>query len=478
MKVDNSIALAFKALYNYVPTLGQEKFFHFFERFIISSKDNPLLILSGYAGTGKTSLIATVVNYLNTKKLRFVLLAPTGRAAKVMANYAKTDASTIHRHIYNKRSGKQGQVFFALKPNKRKGCFFIVDEASMIMAENSGSLLKAEQSLLDDIMEFVFAGENCKLMFVGDTAQLPPVGSLLSYALDGDYIKQSYHVTLGKVELNEVVRQLDDSGILYFATHLRQVINQETLHFSGFHPFKNDVHLITGADFMEHLESAISETSIEDVIILTKSNKSANLYNRGLRNQMFMAEGVLDAGDRVMVVKNNYLWAEQSSKMSFIANGDMGQVQRIKNIEVRYGYTFADVEIYFTDFDETIEAKAMLDTIDMESPGLSFAESGKLYEIVDQDLVEEFPFKTERRKELRKNPYLQALHLKLAYAITCHKSQGGQWKHVFLDVGYWGEEPNVEQFRWLYTAVTRASEKLVLVNLPTNLIDGQKVESW
>lgn len=436
--------------------------------FTDSSFSKALYILKGYAGTGKTTLIASYIQFLKTIDHNFMLMAPTGRAAKVLSNYSGETALTIHKSIYYQQN-VDGKLAFTLQKNKLSNCVFIVDEASMI--GNSGaigaSFNSQQKTLLDDLIEFVYTGKNCKLILIGDLAQLPPVGTQESPALNNEYISSRYTLSLKMNELKEVTRQSLDSGILYNATQLRGKISVQSNEYPFFY-LENfgDVKELIGEDIEDKLSTHYSIDGVESSIVICRSNKQANGFNKYIRYNVLYMEDELSAGDLLMVVKNNYFWLDQSSKRGFIANGDVVEVLRINNYEDKFGFRFANVSIGFSGQreEEGIEVKLLLDTLYTETPALSRVQSNKLYE----EISEFYGDIRDRRKRLqavKKDEYFNAVQVKFSYAITCHKAQGGQWKNAFVDQGYLTEEMvNVEYLRWLYTAITRAQENLYLLN--------------
>jgi len=463
--------------FHYTPTGDQQKAMRHIAAFGISRKSNPMYLLKGYAGTGKTSLVSAFVKFLHETRRRFVLMAPTGRAAKVLALYTGFNAYTIHRRIYRTVTQKDGRRKLILSQNKMQNTVFIVDEASMIsdyvldkgMVESSGSLL-------DDLMQFVFSQEGNKLLLVGDTAQLPPVGLDISPALDPDYLRNAFNLTAFSFEMREVMRQALDSGILRSATFLRQKIEDESVEPPFFLQkyFDRDVIVIEDGYMLEDLmQTAFSGKEDSGSIVITRSNKSANLYNEQIRNRIQLRESVLEAGDTVMVVKNNYFWLSPESKAGFIANGDLAQVVRVNHLEELYGFRFAEAEIRLSDYPEEKEltVKLLLDSLSAPGPDISSEEQRRLFDEVSLDYMS-IPQRAKRMEAIKKDPYFNALHVKFAYAITCHKTQGGQWPVVFVDQGYMNDEMlNIEYLRWLYTAFTRATQKVYLLNFNPEFFD-------
>ena len=451
--------------FGFEPTDGQSLVMYHLSAFLLSQKENPTYILKGYAGTGKTSLVKTLVRTLPYIGMKYVLMAPTGRAAKVLSNYTGRDASTIHRRIYQTKTLPDGSFRITRAENKYKNALFIVDEASMIgeQKEFGGT------SLLDDLLGYVFSGDNCRLLLIGDTAQLPPVESQQSPALNCEYLKSEFPITAATFELTEVKRQALESGILYNATDIRQLLSQNLyeyelplFHLQGF----NDIQKIEPETFEEMLHNAFSNSSDNEAVIVCKSNKRANLFNQAIRGRILNIEGEIATGDKLMIVKNSYFWTEGNDVMSFIANGDMAEIRKIKHFEEMYGFRFADVELSFTDYQDqpNIEAKILLDTLYSNSPSLTEEENKKLFSAIEEDYMD-IPNRRERYKEMKKNPWFNALQVKFAYALTCHKTQGGQWSTVFIDSSLNQKETlEVEDLRWLYTALTRAQERVYFVN--------------
>ncbi len=456
--------------FHFSPTGDQQTVIRHMAAFGISRKPYPMYLLKGYAGTGKTSLVSAFVNYLRERNRRFVLMAPTGRAAKVLSRYTGFPAFTIHRRIYRTVTRKDGGSKLVLAPNNMQNAVFIVDEASMI---GDGSLergmVDSDGSLLDDLMRFVFSQPGNKLLLVGDTAQLPPVGLDLSPALDEGYLRQAFNLTAFSFEMREVMRQALDSGILTAATFLREKIETETLSppFFRRRDLGNDVQIIEDGYMMEDLmQETFAHAGGVDGIVITRTNKRANLYNGQIRNRIQLRESELEAGDRVMVVKNNYFWLASARHAAFIANGDMIQIVRVNRFEELYGFHFAEAEIKLDDYPEEKEltVKLLLDSLHADGPDITAEEQRRLYDEVSMDYMS-IPQRTKRLEAIKKDPYFNALHIKYAAAITCHKTQGGQWPVVFVDQGYLNEDMlNIEFLRWLYTALTRATQKVYLLN--------------
>ena len=471
-------AAIIESSYEFRPTAEQLEFCKEMASFLSNQLDNQCFILRGYAGTGKTTSVGALVKALAKFKFRSVLLAPTGRAAKVMSNYTGKNALTIHKRIYRKRSAISTDLSFQIAPNLAENTLFIIDEASMIADEwiaHTGS------SFLKDLMVFIYNGKNCAAVFVGDTAQLPPVGSIESPALNGGYLSANFGVNVKTVVLKEVVRQEKKSGILANATMLRKLINdlEADEHGNVVLPkfiTKNykDIFRMTGLKLVEGLEYAYSKFGIENSLVVCRSNKSANVYNQQIRARLLYREEELTGGDQVMVVRNNYFWLPENESTAFIANGDMARVVRVRRTEERYGFRFAEVQLEFMDFQElgAITCKVMLDTLTVETPNLSYEQNTRLFKELDLDYAH-IKNKRERLNVIKEDPYYNALQIKFAYAVTCHKAQGGQWDAVFVDQGYLTDEMvDMDFLRWLYTGVTRAKRELFLVNFAANLFLG------
>ncbi len=467
-----------KTNFPFVPTKEQEKSLEEISAFLLSADDRRLFLLCGYAGTGKTSLVAALVKTMEQLERRTVLLAPTGRAAKVFSSYSGKPAYTIHKWIYRQKSILNGSSF-TLMENRAQNTLFIVDEASMIA--NEGATNFGSGALLDDLVEFVYSGRGCSLLLLGDTAQLPPVGEELSPALSATYLRSMF-LNVSGVELTQVMRQLDGSGILQNATMLRHIIADGALgalpqiKLKGF----ADICRVQGEELIEAIEGSYSSVGIDETIVLCRSNKRANIYNEGIRRRILYREEELNRGDILMIVKNNYYWREELGKqdktilekIDFIANGDTAEIVYVGSTEEMYGFRFADVTLSLTDYEDCeLDVKIMLGTLTSESPSLTRTESETLFAAVWEDYPE-IRSKRKRMEEVRKNPYYNALQVKYGYAVTCHKAQGGQWKRVFLDQGYVTPEmAGPDYYRWLYTAFTRASEKLYLVNWSDSQIE-------
>ena len=446
------------------PTKKQGQLLTLLSAFIFNDDKDALFLLKGYAGTGKTTTISTFVNTLSSAGKKAVLLAPTGRAAKVIAIYSKRPAFTIHKKIYFPKKQANGSVDFVLQLNNHRNTIFIVDEASMIPDSRQNQKLFETGSLLDDLISYVYAGHQCKLIFIGDTAQLPPVKLNVSPALEEDTLKYDYHKNVTGIELDEVMRQHENSGILANATQLRLLLRNEGKYFKFDIAFPDIIRLVDGYDIEDALVTAYEEDGVEDTAFIVRSNKRANQYNQQIRLNIRGQENEISAGDYVMIVKNNYYWLKESSDAGFIANGDICQVLKIFSIKELYGFKFAEVELKMIDYPEMqpFETVLLLDTLTSESPSLTYEESNKLYQAVKEDYADE-KSKYKQFVAIKKNVYFNALQVKFSYAMTCHKSQGGQWKTVFIEQPYLPDGVSKEYFRWLYTAITRARENLYLI---------------
>ena len=469
--INRYLASQIKSNFPFNPTAEQENSLEKISEFILSPDDRKVFMLCGYAGTGKTTLVSALVKTMAQLERRCVLLAPTGRAAKVFSSYSGKSAYTIHKWIYRQKSIVDGSQF-VLMENRAVNTLFIVDEASMIA--NGGSSGFGTGALLDDLIEFVYSGRGCSMLLLGDTAQLPPVGEMLSPALSADYLRSMF-LDVTRVELTQVVRQLDGSGILHNATMLRDIIRNGENGFLPKVKLKGfaDICVVTGEELIEAIEGSYSSVGVEETIILCRSNKRANVFNEGIRRRILYREEELNRGDMLMVVKNNYYWREVLGKedkalldkIDFIANGDVARIVRVGSVEEMYGFRFAEVTLSLVDYEDCeIDVLIMLDTLKSESPSLTREESERLFMAVWEDYPE-IRSKRKRMEQIRNNPYYNAIQMKYGYAVTCHKAQGGQWCNVFLDQGYVTEDMmTADYYRWLYTAFTRATEKLYLVN--------------
>jgi ATP-dependent exoDNAse (exonuclease V) alpha subunit len=453
-----------------VPTAEQEHTLDVFTDFMLDRQEHTVMILRGCAGTGKTTLAGAIVRALVHLQQKLILLAPTGRAAKVFSLNAGHAAYTIHRRIYRQKSAGDLSSF-SLNDNLNRDTLFIIDEASMIANQGYSDTPFGSGCLLDDLIQFVYNGMNCRMMLIGDKAQLPPVGEEESPALMTSVLR-GYGMSVYECDLNQVLRQSEDSGILWNATRIRggeMVFPQ--IRLKGF----ADIQVVTGDELIESLSSSYSRVGMDETIVVTRSNKRANIYNQGIRNTVLDREDELCRGDQLMIVKNNYYWTENSKEISFLANGDVAVVQRVRHVHEQYGFRFAEVTMQFPDYDDyELTATVILDSLMTEAPALTREQQQHLYEAVLEDYAWVVN-KTERIKKLRTDPYYNALQIKFAYAVTCHKAQGGQWAHVYLDQGYMTDDMLTPDYiHWLYTAFTRATEKLFLVNWPkTQLEEGQ-----
>ena len=446
-------------------TLGQKKIVEKLSNYLIDDDFSKIFVLNGYAGTGKTTLIAATVAALKELGVRTVLLAPTGRAAKVLARYSGEKALTVHKRIYRERTNADYESKFSLNLNREQGAVFIVDEASMLSDHADDGALFGSGSLLEDLISYVRSGRGCRLILVGDSAQLPPVGVDFSPALDPVVMER-----FGPVEyatLDEVVRQEAESGILFNATLVRCMLERDLCEIPRFEMDFPDIEALSGGEFLETLQDTYAKYGRDEVIVITRSNKRANRYNEGIRRHVLAAEEEIESGDMLMVVKNNYHYTERTEgcPMHFVANGDIARLKRLRRFEEFYGFRFANAVLEFPDYDDTeLECKILLDTLASESPSLTREESQRLFYEVEKDYLD-LKSKIKRFKEIRENPHYNAIQVKFAYAVTCHKAQGGQWRAVFVDRCLFGDEPMTrDMMRWLYTALTRATEKLYLVN--------------
>jgi ATP-dependent exoDNAse (exonuclease V) alpha subunit len=449
--------------FQHSPTQGQALFFNCMDEFLKTSNvhQKSAFILKGYAGTGKTSLISALVKSLPALGLKSILLAPTGRAAKVMSNYSGRAGFTIHKIIYKpKEDGADSGQIFQLQRNYFKNTVFVVDESSMLADDLGGG------RLLQDLIQFVFQEESNRLLLVGDTAQLPPIGSNQSPALQKDYLVHHYRLHVEEIELTEVMRQEEASGILYNATLLRKALSSKVSEISLVTSGFKDFFRMTSEKLEDGLRYAYDHSGIENTIIITRSNKAAVQYNKYIRFSIHGYEEEITAGDHLMIVKNNYTYMNDSDKVNFLANGDFAEVRKIRSFEEIYGLRFATLELKLLDYPEepAFEAKVILDTLYSETPALTSPQYKDLYRQVSED-YQDVKNKKERMELIKKDPYLSALQIKFAYALTCHKSQGGQWEMVFIDQGYLTEEQVNEEFiRWVYTAVTRSTKNAFMVN--------------
>ncbi len=455
----------------YTPTQDQAIVMAKLVTFVFRAVGREVFLLKGYAGTGKSSLVGALVKTLSQYSMKSVLLAPTGRAAKVFGLYANTPAYTIHKKIYRQKSFSPDMTGFTLTENRHKQTLFIVDEASMIASSSDSS-----SDLLSDLIEYVYSSPGCKLVLIGDTAQLPPVGQPNTPALE-PIVLEEYLLKVTEATLTEVIRQSLTSGILYNATKLRQMMQEDFLCTPKIEttPF-SDIQSISGYELLEVLESAYSRDGKDQTIIVTRSNKRANIFNEGVRNRILYREEELESGDLLMIAKNNYFWAEKVEEIDFIANGDVAQVLRVRGYNEMYGFRFADVTLRLLDYDVDIDAKIMLDTLHLEYPSLTPELNNQFFTKVMEDYAD-VRTKRERIKRVKLDKWFNALQVKYAYAVTCHKAQGGQWQNVFIDMGNISEDAvSLDFFRWLYTAFTRSTERLYLINTPKYFLKDSDAE--
>lgn len=446
-------------------TLSQKKVVEKLSEYLSSSDYSRIFVLNGYAGTGKTTLISALVAVLRETGVKSVLLAPTGRAAKVLTRYSGQQAFTIHKRIYRQRTNADYESKYSLDMNKEQGAVFIVDEASMLSDSSGDGQIFGSGSLLEDLITYVRKGRDCRLILVGDNAQLPPVGADYSPALEPSALLHYGDVTY--TSMDDVVRQSVESGILFNATMVRCMLENNLCEIPRFDLSRPDIEAIDGGEFLEKLQDCYDTYGRDETIVVTRSNKRANRFNEGVRRYILSAEEAIESGDMLMVVKNNYHYTEriENCPMSFIANGDIARLKKIRRFEDFYGFHFADAVLSFADYDDTeIECKILLDTIASESPSLTREESRRLFDEVEKDYTD-IKSRIKRYKEIRENPHFNAVQVKFAYAVTCHKAQGGQWRAVFVDRCLFGDETMTrDMLRWLYTALTRATDKLFLVN--------------
>jgi len=448
------------------PTIKQDSFFQKIAVFLTDTNNETIFLLKGYAGTGKTTVISTIVNNLIEINKKYVLLAPTGRAAKVIANYSNKPAFTIHKKIYFPKKSSGGGVAFTMQQNKHKNTIFIIDEASMISDQSNESKMYENGSLLDDLISYVYSGENCKMILLGDTAQLPPINLDISPALNADSLELNYDKRVDWIELDEVMRQELNSGILYNATELRELLKDTFITEFKFklRGFKDIIRLTDGYDIQDAINQSYSNYSIEDTAFIVRSNKRANQYNEQIRMKILDKENDLSVGDFLMVVKNNYFWLKEKDEAGFIANGDIIEVLEIYSFKDLYGFHFAKVKIRMVDYPNQIpfETVLILDTIKSESPSLTYEQSNSLYSEVMKD-YENLTSKYAKFQKVKENEFFNGLQVKFSYAITCHKSQGGQWNTVFIEQPYLPDGIDRDYIRWLYTAMTRAKDRLYLI---------------
>ena len=471
--INNYLERQIKENFSYQPTFEQEIAVKALSEFLLSTANDTVFVLRGYAGTGKTSLVGALVKAMDKLQQKSVLLAPTGRAAKVFSAYAGHPAFTIHKKIYRQQSFSNEVSNFSINDNLTTHTLYIVDEASMISNEGLSGSMFGTGRLLDDLVEFVYSGVGCRLLLMGDTAQLPPVGEEQSPALATEALK-GYGLNVIEVDLTQVVRQVQSSGILWNATQIRQLIAEDEcfslpkIKVSGF----PDIQVVRGDELIDTLTGCYEKDGMDETIVVCRSNKRANIYNKGIRAQILYREDELNTGDLLMVAKNNYFWTEKYKEMDFIANGEIAVVRRVRRTRELYGFRFAEVLLAFPDQNDfELEANLLLDTLHSDAPALPKTENDRLFYSVLEDYVD-ITVKRERMKKMKADPHYNALQVKYAYAVTCHKAQGGQWQNVFLDQGYMSDEYlTPDYFRWLYTAFTRASKTLYLVNYPEEQIE-------
>lgn len=466
--LNNYLTQQIKRNFCYQPTEEQEKAMKCIADFLSEPKNDTLLLLKGYAGTGKTTLIGAVVKTLSEMRAGYVLMASTGRAAKVFSHYSGFPTYTIHKKIYRQKSFSNELDNFSLNDNLHKNTLFIVDEASMISNDGISGAAFGSGRLLDDLIEYVYAGQGCRLLIIGDDAQLPPVGEDESPALCAEVLR-GYGIDVTECILTEVIRYSGRNGILTNATMLRDrmaaddIYDLPLLSLKGF----EDISSVPGSELIEAINSSYNEVGMDETMIICRSNKRAYLYNKGIRNTILYREDELNTGDILMIAKNNYHWTADCKEMDFIANGDIAVVRRVRRTQEMYGFRFADVILSFPDHNDIeFELKILLDTLHSDYPSLSREDSDRLFNAVMED-YSDITNKRERMKKLKEDSFYNALQVKYAYAVTCHKAQGGQWKRIFIDQGYITEDTFApDYYRWLYTALTRASERLYLVNWP------------
>lgn len=469
--LNEHIASQIYANFAFTPTIGQKKIIEGLAGWLADPDTSRIYILNGYAGTGKTSLISAFVTTLKKLRIKPILLAPTGRAAKVMTRHSGESASTIHKKIYRQKSSSSPEPGFSLDFNREKDACFIIDEASMLSDSSDSGSPFGSSSLLEDLFKYVRQGTRCRIMFVGDAAQLPPVGHEESPALNPQFMSVYGDVVYGT--LDEVMRQGNESGIMFNATMIRCLLDADITEPPMFEMSYPDFKSISGNEFLETVESCYSKYGKEDTIVITRSNKRANRFNEGIRRHILFAEEEIESGDMLMVVKNNYYFTEkeEETKIDFLANGDTARLIRLRRFEEYYGFRFANARLSFPDYDDyEIECKILLDTLASEAPALTHPQSTALFTAVSEDYAE-IKSKIKRFKQVRENPHFNAVQVKFAYAVTAHKAQGGEWKAVFVDKMLFGDEPmSRDLMRWLYTAITRASEQIYLVNFDERFI--------
>lgn len=463
----------------YEPTPDQQNLIGKLALFLNTTRQPNVFLLKGYAGTGKTTIISSLVKYLDQAGSDSVLLAPTGRAAKVMASYTGSLAYTIHKKIYRLQEGQNGGTEVALQPNKHKDTLFLVDEASMIggAAEATTPGLFGGINLLDDLIQYVYSGRNCRMVLIGDTAQLPPVNAKSTPALNPAYLEKTYQLEVFQYELQEVVRQARGSGILFNATHLREMLSARRTGFPSFRTAGfGDFIVLQGDDVLDEINNAYMGNQLQEALVVCRSNKRAWLFNQNIRSRVLFMEDEVNSGDLLMVVKNNYFWLPGESSAGFIANGDIMEIKRINRIEDIHGFRFADVEARLCDYpgEPALEVKVLLSTLSLPGPSLAQSDQKRLFDAIAEDYAD-IPGRRKKLAAIRNDPYFNALQVKFAYALTCHKAQGGQWEKVFIDMGFLpGGEPDTDYLRWLYTAVTRATRQVFLLNFKENFFEASE----
>lgn len=469
--LENFFTEKIKENLSFVPTDQQSVVLDEIAGFLFSRNTDSIFLLKGYAGTGKSSLIGALVKAMISLNQKAVLLAPTGRAAKVFSAYAQHPAFTIHKKIYRQKRFSNEPSGFMPVDNLHKDTLFIVDEASMISNDGVDSFIFGSGRLLDDLIQYVYSGENCRLLLIGDSAQLPPVMQDVSPALQADILR-GYGLEVYEKTMTQIVRQAEDSGILYNATLLRKAIDEgdvETypkLKLDGF----SDVIKVIGEELIDDISTSYDRVGMTETTIISRSNKRSKIYNEGVRNRILYKEDELSAGDLLIIAKNNYFWTEKIDQIDFLANGEIVEVLRVRKTTELYGFRFCDVLLRHSDYDLEIEVKILLDTLHSDYAGLSKDQSDKLFYSILED-YSDITTKAGKMQKMKIDPHYNALQVKYGYAMTCHKAQGGEWENVFLDLGYVPEEYlNINFYRWLYTAFTRAKEKLFLINLPDNFL--------
>lgn len=461
------------ANFPFEPTQEQRQAFQELNTFLFDRNPDTLFLLKGYAGTGKSSLLGTLVKTMTQLGQKTVLLAPTGRAAKVFSSYAEAPAYTIHKKIYRQKIFSNEPTGFVQADNLHKHTLFLVDEASMISNDGLESFSFGTGRLLDDLIHYVYSGDGCRLVLIGDSAQLPPVSQPESPALDPDILK-GYGMELYRATLTQVVRQAEESGILKNATALRTALDKGLVKAYPKIETRSteDIQVIGGNELIEAIEDAYYRDGQEETIVISRSNKRANVYNNGIRNRILDREEELEGGDILMVAKNNYFWSKEEKAMDFIANGDMMRIRRVRRVEEMYGFRFADVTVLFPDYDLEMDIKILLNTLNVDSPSLPKEANDQLFYTILEDYAD-IPDRRGKMKKMKEDPYYNAVQVKYGYAVTGHKAQGGQWKTVFLDISFVPEEfLGIDFYRWLYTAITRATDRLYLVNPPQEFLES------